>query len=81
MTTDRTVWTDERIDDMVDRLDKNIDRLDTHIDRLDTRVESLHVEMREGFARVDARFDAMFSRLYGMYGLIVFVLVTILAKM
>jgi hypothetical protein len=52
MTTDRHVWTDERIDDMVDRVDKNIDLL--------------RAEMRLGFAAVDARFTAIDHRFTAM---------------
>ena len=37
---DRTTWTDERIDDLVDRLDRTM--------------QEFREEMRRGFARVDA---------------------------
>lgn len=53
---DRTTWTDERLDDLASRMDAGFDRVDRDI-------RGLRTEMRQGFALVDARFDAMHATL------------------
>jgi hypothetical protein len=64
---DRHVWTDERIDDMVDRLDTNIGLLREEISemRAEMRAEFAVMDdrMRAGFAASDARFTAMNERM------------------
>jgi hypothetical protein len=67
VSTERHVWTDERIDDMVDRLDKNIDLLRNDMRAgfasVDARFAATDERMREGFAAMDARFTAMDERM------------------
>lgn len=67
---ERSVWTDERITDMVVRVDKSID--------------SLREEMRAGFDRMDEGFESIRRELLHvvlvMSGMLVTVLVTVLAK-
>jgi hypothetical protein len=71
----RDSWTDERLDDLNTRIDRGFDRgaaatrdLRTEMKeefaacRAETKAgdDALRLEMREGFDRVDARFDAMY---------------------
>jgi hypothetical protein len=53
MATDRTAWSDERIDDMVaalkenfDRIDRRFDAIEKRFDLMDGRFELLHEELR-----------------------------------
>ena len=50
---DRTTWTDERIDDLVDRLD--------------TTMQELRDEMRHGFAHVDSQLSDMRADIMGIH--------------
>lgn len=58
----RESWTDDRLDD----LNGKVDSL-----RLETRTEfkAFRGEMKEGFDKIDQRFEAMMDRLYAMHRL------------
>jgi hypothetical protein len=47
---ERSLWTDERIDDMVDRVEKRFDQVDRRFDAVDRRMEAR-------FDRLDAKID------------------------
>jgi hypothetical protein len=55
----RETWTDERLDDLVKTIDKGFARVDADIRELRAEMRQMRVDMKEGFDRVDARFDAM----------------------
>jgi hypothetical protein len=63
----RNSWTDDRLDALNEKVDLRFDSLDKKIDdrfdaldkKFDQKFESLRVEMRQGFAAVDARFEAL----------------------
>ena len=48
----RSMWTDERLNERFDAIDRRFDAIDRRFDNLEHRMES-------GFARIDARLDAM----------------------
>lgn len=45
-------WTDERLDDLSRRVESGFDRVDQDL-------RGMRAEMIQGFARTDARFDAL----------------------
>jgi hypothetical protein len=49
MGMERTTWTDERIDDVVDHLTQNDTRLDGRVDRVEASIDRLRAEMHQGF--------------------------------
>jgi hypothetical protein len=42
---ERTVWTDERLDDRFDGIDRRFDRVDARLDRIDTDIRDLRTLM------------------------------------
>lgn len=52
MIMERHVWTDERIDDMVERHDKSIDRLEKSIGLLRSDMHAGFERMGEGFVAI-----------------------------
>ena len=52
---ERSVWTDERVDDAIARIEKRFDRIDERFDRIDDRFDRID----DRFDRVDDRFDRM----------------------
>jgi uncharacterized protein YPO0396 len=60
---ERRIWTDDRIDDMVDRLDTNMERLHEEMHDMRAETRELRLEMRAGFAKVDERFARMETRM------------------
>jgi hypothetical protein len=38
---ERTLWTDERIDDAMDRIEQRFDRLETRMDRLEAKMDAV----------------------------------------
>lgn len=63
MESMRESWSDKRLDDLNDKVDR-IDA-DVRAHRVETRTEfaALRGEMRDGFERVDARFERMDNRM------------------
>jgi hypothetical protein len=59
MATMRQSWTDERLDDMREDIDRRFARVEADIAALCT-------EMREGFDRIDRRFDSLYRLLLGL---------------
>jgi DNA anti-recombination protein RmuC len=49
---ERSLWTDERLDDMVDRIEKRFDDVDRRFDAVDRRFEA-----------VDRRFDRLETKI------------------
>jgi hypothetical protein len=45
--TERTTWTDARIDDLADRLTSTLDNFDRTVDRLDKTVDRLWEDFRD----------------------------------
>jgi tetrahydromethanopterin S-methyltransferase subunit G len=46
---DRTMWTDERLDDRFDWIDRRFDEVDSRFDRLERRVDAGFTEVRAEF--------------------------------
>jgi hypothetical protein len=63
-TMTRESWTDERMDDLSTRVDRGFDRVDADI-------REQRAETREGFDRIDARFDALNRRIYAFAGALI----------
>ncbi|HEX8646133.1 MAG TPA: hypothetical protein VF715_04480 [Thermoleophilaceae bacterium] len=42
---ERTLWSDERIDDAMDRIDRRFDQVDARFDRLEARMDRLEARM------------------------------------
>jgi hypothetical protein len=59
MATMRQSWTDERLDDMREDIDRRFARVEADI-------AALRTEMREGFDRIDRRFDSLYRLLLGL---------------
>jgi hypothetical protein len=59
MATMRQSWTDERLDDMREDIDRRFARVEADI-------AALRIEMREGFDRIDRRFDSLYRLLLGL---------------
>jgi hypothetical protein len=59
----RQSWTDDRLDDFRADVDRRFDEVDKRFNRLELRMDggfnALRVEMNQGFARIDERFDKM----------------------
>lgn len=53
----RENWTDARLDDLSNRMDLGFERVDRD-------VRDLRAEMKEGFGRIDARFDSLQRTLF-----------------
>ena len=45
MDMDRTLWTDERIDDAIERIEKRFDAVDRRFEQLERRMERLEDQM------------------------------------
>jgi hypothetical protein len=59
-------WTDERLEERFDAIDQRFDGVDRRFDAVDRRfdkvdddIRDLRQDIKAGFARVDARFEAM----------------------
>ena len=65
-------WTDER-------LEERFDRIDERFDRLETEIREVRGEMRAGFARVDASFDALNRTLFQLGGVTIAALLGLVA--
>ncbi|MEA2308934.1 MAG: hypothetical protein QOI65_1220 [Thermoleophilaceae bacterium] len=46
---ERTLWTDERMDDTVDRIEKRFDEVDGRFDRLEDEMRAMRREMHNQF--------------------------------
>lgn len=74
----RVNWTDDRLGERFDRIDERFDQVDKRFnqvderfrqvdhrfDRVETDIRELRGEMKGGFDRIDARFDAMQRTLF-----------------
>jgi hypothetical protein len=60
----RVNWTDDRLGERFDRIDERFDHVDHRFDRVETDLRELRVEMKGGFDKIDARFDAMQRTLF-----------------
>lgn len=67
----RVNWTDDRLGERFDRVDERFDhveecfkQVDHRFDRGETDLRELRVDMKGGFDRIDARFDALQRTLF-----------------
>jgi len=83
-------WTDERLEERFDGIDDRFDGVDRRIDEMDRRVEhrfdrvegdlrELRGEMKAGFERFDARFDALQHLLIRLGGVMIAALLGLIA--
>ena len=49
MVMERTLWTDKRIDDVVERIERRFDEVDRRFDRLEADIAELRREMHNQF--------------------------------
>jgi hypothetical protein len=75
----RVNWTDDRLGERFDRIDERFDLVDHRFDRVETDLRELRVEMKGGFDKIDARFDAMQRTLFLAAAGIVAALVGVIA--
>jgi DNA anti-recombination protein RmuC len=59
----REAWTDERLDDLSAHVDRRFDQVDQRFDRLEADIRELRVEMKNGFERIDGKFDGKLNSL------------------
>jgi hypothetical protein len=45
---ERTVWSDERLDDAIAHIEQRFDRIDARLDRIDERLDALHRTLVQG---------------------------------
>ena len=78
MESMRESWTDERLDDLNDKVDRGFERVDTDL-------RALRTEMRQGFDRMEARFDERFDALHRLMiqfcGVLIVALVGVVASL
>ena len=70
---ERTVWTDERLDDMVDRIDQRFDQVDRRFDQVDARMDRLE-------ARMDAMQHQMVNFAIVQFAALLTILVTLIVR-
>lgn len=79
MESVRESWTDKRLDDLNDK----VDRIDADLRalRVETRTEftALRGEMKDGFDRIDERFDALHRLMVQFCGLMIAALIGLIA--
>jgi hypothetical protein len=46
---ERTVWTDERLDDRFGRIDERFDQVDRRLDRIESELAAVRRDMHMGF--------------------------------
>src|SRR5262245_44486623 len=71
--------TDRRIDQMDRRIDEMDRRIDQRFDRVESDSRELRGEMKAGFDRIDARFDALHHLLLRLGGVTIAALLGLLA--
>jgi predicted nucleic acid-binding Zn-ribbon protein len=47
MGMERTLWTDERIDDAMERIEKRFDEIERRLDRVEAEISALRREMHQ----------------------------------
>lgn len=70
---ERSLWTDERIDDRMDRIDERFDRVDARFDRVDEQLREIRTEL----AAINAR---MFNGSIAMVAAMLTIFVTLLIQ-
>ncbi|MGN6587355.1 MAG: hypothetical protein ACTHKT_07785 [Solirubrobacterales bacterium] len=55
----REAWTDKRLDDLKENVNERFDQVDQRFDRIEKDIREMRVEMKAGFAEVNARIDSM----------------------
>ena len=68
---ERSLWTDERIDDMVHRIEKRFDDVDKHFDAIDRRFDRLEVELSAIRREMHTQFLVVTTALIGLAGAMV----------
>lgn len=81
---ERSTWTDERLDDMVDRLEQSIGMLRDEMREMRTDMREMRTDMREMRTQMHAGFTSlrrdMLYAVLAMSGVLVATMATILAK-
>jgi hypothetical protein len=67
---ERALWTDERIDDMVDRVEKRFDQVDRRFDAMDRRFERIENELVSLRRDMHLGFMIQTSGLLGLAGVL-----------
>ena len=49
---ERTLWTDERLDDAIARIDARFDQLERRMDRVEDEIARLRAQMMNGFIAI-----------------------------
>lgn len=76
---ERTLWTDERLDDAIARIDARFDQVDVRFDRVDARLDALERRM-ERFEGEMIAFHRLLTQLgWGMVGTVIAGAVAIIA--
>lgn len=75
----RESWTDARLDDFRAETTRRFDEVDRRFDSVDKRFESVERRMENGFAEVNARFDALQRTLLQLGTGIIFALIGLIA--
>lgn len=61
---ERSLWTDERIDDRMDRIDERFDQVDARFDRVDARLDRIETTMDAGFREIRGELAAINARMF-----------------
>jgi DNA anti-recombination protein RmuC len=67
---ERALWTDERIDDMVDRIEKRFDQVDRRFDAMERRFERIENELVSMRRDMHMGFMIHTSALLGLTGVL-----------
>jgi hypothetical protein len=65
---DRTMWTDERLDDRFDWIDRRFDEVGCRFDRLERRVDTGFSRVDTGFSEVRAEFRDVRRLIFLLWG-------------
>jgi hypothetical protein len=68
---ERTVWTDERLDDSFDRIEKRFDAVDRRFDGVDRRFDRLETKLDDLRRDMFNGFLVLFVAILGMIGTMV----------
>ena len=68
---ERTVWTDERLDDRFSRIDERFDQVDRRLDRVEAELVSIRGEMASLRRDMQMGFMVQTAGLIGLAGVLV----------
>jgi predicted phage gp36 major capsid-like protein len=79
----RESWTDDRLDDFRDEVNRRFDEVDRHFESLEaemrTEFGAVRREMKEGFERVDEKFEKLYRLMLQLGGVVVAALIGLIA--